>query len=92
MLLTTTYEVAALNFVEPEKPEVEEDDNQDDEADSAEENVPAEENFEPDVVDMGDAMSVVANMEDNADYVAEPVTKEEEEVAIVLNPEQLNLF
>ena len=45
-----------------------------------------------DVVDMGDAMSVVANMDDVADYVAEPVTKEEEEKAIVLNPEQLNLF
>ena len=84
----TTYDVAALRFVEPELPE-ESDDETDSEMEASE---TAEGDSGHDVVDMGDAMSVVANMDDVADYVAEPVTKEEEEKAIVLNPEQLNLF
>ena len=83
----TTYEVASLTFVEPEQPEQSEPDEAIESEDDNFEN-----DADADVVDMGDAMSVVANMEDGEDYVAEPVTKEEEEVAIVLNPEQLNLF
>ena len=85
----TTYDVATLRFIEPELPE--ENDNDVDSEMEATETI--ESDFGHDVVDMGDAMSVVANMDDVvADYVAEPVTKEEEEKAIVLNPEQLNLF
>ena len=45
------------------------------------------------VVEMGDAMAVVENMPDVADdYQVEPITKEDEERAVVISPEQLNLF
>jgi hypothetical protein len=71
-----------LTFIEPElpeKPEITED------ADA--------ENDSMDVMDMGDAMNIVAKMEhSDSDYVQEPITKEQEEQAIILNPEQLNLF
>ena len=78
----TTYDVDTLTFIEPElpeEPEITED------ADA--------ENDSMDVMDMGDAMNIVAKMEhSDSDYVQEPITKEQEEQAIVLNPEQLNLF
>ena len=49
--------------------------------------------YSMDVMDMGDAMNIVAKMEhSDSYYVQEPITKEQEEQAIILNPEQLNLF
>ena len=76
----TTYDVDTLSFIEPELPEEEPDVIEDvDDVDSA-----------MDVVDMDDVMDVVANTD--SDYQHEPITKEQEEQAIVLNPEQLNLF
>ena len=81
----TTYDVDTLSFIEPELPDEPE---EVEDADTLEPEVDA-----MDVMDMGDAMNVVAKMEhSDADYVQEPITKEQEEQAIVLNPEQLNLF
>ena len=78
----TTYDVDTLMFVESELP-----DEPEDVEDVSSEDAASE------IVDMGDAMNVVAQMEHSAsDYVSEPITKEEEAQAIVLNPEQLNLF
>ena len=78
----TTYDVDTLMFVESELP-----DEPEDVEDVSSEDAASE------LVDMGDAMNVVAQMEHSAsDYVSEPITKEEEAQAIVLNPEQLNLF
>jgi len=97
----TTYDVAALRFVEPELPEQPEEDeaaNVEDAdlmegAEDVADIAVAEDAADDVVVDMGDAMAVVENMPDVADsYKAEPITKEDEEKAVVISPEQLNLF
>lgn len=93
----TTYDVAALRFVEPELPEQPEEDEaanvEDADLMEGAEDVADVAVADDVVVDMGDAMAVVENMPDVADsYKAEPITKEDEERAVVISPEKLNLF
>ena len=82
----TTYDVASLNFVEPENPPVEEQEPIDEDSDMAQDTDAG--------VDIGSAMELTATVDVERDAaVVESVSiGAEEEPAVVIDPEQLNLF
>ena len=82
----TTYDVASLSFVEPENPPVEEQEPIDEDSDMVQDTDAG--------VDIGSAMELTATVDVERDAaVVESVSiGAEEEPAVVIDPEQLNLF